>query len=49
MLAKTMTDQLMREYNYGGRGQKGKKAFKDLPALPRVMIGKFIYIQKKIK
>jgi hypothetical protein len=38
MLDKVMTTRLMTEFNYGGRGKQGKKAFKDLLALPLVMM-----------
>jgi hypothetical protein len=40
MLAKIMSDKLMVQFNYAGRGQKGKKSFKLLPSLPQVMLGK---------
>jgi hypothetical protein len=42
MLSKLMTDKLMVEYNYAGRGPKGKQAFKLLPSLPNVMLGKLL-------
>jgi hypothetical protein len=43
MLGKLMTDKLMARYNYAGRGQKGKKSFKILPALPDVMLGELFH------
>jgi hypothetical protein len=40
MLNRLMSTVLMVKFNYGGKGSKGKKSFKDLPRLHDVLLGK---------
>jgi hypothetical protein len=42
MLDKVMTPRLITHHSFRGRGQKGKIAFTNLPALPDVMLGEFV-------